>query len=232
MFEQVEGLLAFQSRGRYDANRPGPSYEDFASKCQRAGYVFYGDTHQLSKIGPVPLPQFRVRLLMFATRADIVRLIGPFKLPALPDTEHTPISSIFNSDRDTFEIVAAASELIVPKVSFYHLPHKPHQCGTFDDKPVWAVSGLSPCILTANSPLFLYGHDIVTPSLLGFARIQGFGLKDLPKDPLLARRAIGNGYASTMHQWAMHHYVTYLRRALSEGAPLQIPATTRVPCLA
>ena len=33
MFEQVEGLLAFQSRGRYDVNRPGPSYEDFASKC-------------------------------------------------------------------------------------------------------------------------------------------------------------------------------------------------------
>jgi site-specific DNA-cytosine methylase len=59
MFEQVEGLLAFQSRGRYDVNRPGPSYEDFASKCQRAGYVFYGDTHQLSKIGPVHLPQSR-----------------------------------------------------------------------------------------------------------------------------------------------------------------------------
>jgi site-specific DNA-cytosine methylase len=71
MFEQVEGLLAFQSRSRYDVTRPGPSYEDFASKCQRAGYVFYGDTHQLSKTGPAPLPQFRVRLLVFATRADI-----------------------------------------------------------------------------------------------------------------------------------------------------------------
>jgi hypothetical protein len=69
----------------------------------------------------------------------------------------------------------------------------------------------------------------VTPSLLGFARIQGFELEDLPADTLLARRSIGNGYATTMHQCAMRHYVAYLRLALSKGAPLQIPASTWVP---
>jgi hypothetical protein len=145
----------------------------------------------------------RVRLLMFATRADVVRLIGPFKLPALSGAEHTPLSSVFDSDSDTFEIVASASELVLPEVSFYHLPHKPHQCGSYESKPVWSVTGLSPCILTAKSPLFLHGHDIVTPSLLGFARIQGFELEDLPADPLLARRAIGNGCAimSRIYDW-------------------------------
>jgi hypothetical protein len=100
---------------------------------------------------------------MFTTRSDVVKALGPFTLPTLPQLQHKPIEYLLLADPLSFDIVAPASELVLLQEPSEFRKHNPHLLGYFKGTQVWAVSGLSPTARKAeeypglNTPLEIPG---------------------------------------------------------------------------
>jgi hypothetical protein len=85
--------------------------------------------------------------------------------------------------------------------------------GYFEGSQVWAVSGLSPCILTDNRILFSFNDNLVELNLHGKCIVQGVDPASLPLDPVAACAAVGNSIDLKAHEFVLRHYLLYLKRA-------------------
>ena len=92
---------------------------------------------------------------------------------------------------------------------------------------MWAASGLSPCILTANRLLFEFEGNIVELNILGLCELQGIDPSSLPSNTTAARAAIGNSIDLKAHEFVMRHYLLYLKRAAA--LPHLPPSSARIP---
>ena len=97
--------------------------------------------------------------------------------------------------------------------------------GRFRGIPVWAPSGLSPCIPTDNRILFGFNGNIAELDLHGACALQGIDPASLPADPTAARAAVGSSIDKEAYAFVLYHYLLYLKRA--HALPhLLSPATT------
>ena len=222
--EMVDGLRTWVSRGLHSSVATGPAFEEFASRVVAAGYVITSVSFPASRCRSM---QSRLRLFMFTTRSDVVDALGPFTLPTLPQLQHQPIESLLRADPLSFDIIAPASSLVLLQKPSEFRQHLPHLLGYFEGSQVWAVSGLSPCILTDNRILFSFNDNLVELNLHGKCLVQGIDPASLPLDRVAACAAVGNSIDLKAHEFVLRHYLLYLKRACA--LPHYPASRSRVP---
>jgi hypothetical protein len=137
MIEMVDGLRTWVSHGLHSDINTGPAYEELASRIVAAGYVITSVSFPASMCRSM---QSRLRLFMFTTRSDVVKALGPFSLPSLPQQQHCPIEQLLLADPAYFDIVAPSSAMVLLRRPSEFMQHKPHKLGYYNRLSVWAVS--------------------------------------------------------------------------------------------
>jgi site-specific DNA-cytosine methylase len=233
--EQVEGMFHWESRGSFTVNTPGPAFRDLVTRIRRAGYRVQVDTISTSRVpqqlDAPPLPQFRERVIIVATRHDVAALMGPLHVAAF-HAKHRSVADLLRAQalHPLSRVVVSASDIVpLPKPSVF-LDHKPHKLDTWKSHDVWAASGLSPCVRTGNRIFFSLDGDLVELELAGYAAVQGLSMGDLPADRILARHAVGNSFPTSVPIAVGVPFTQYLLDAARlHNCPLQSPSQARVP---